>query len=145
MSRQELQGFRFEKVKSTKGTSAAGWKKALTIIEPSKEAPPKDAKENPKAKERVKALALPKEAPRKKAADGSDSQPRVLVERKELQALQSERRTLFGRIDEVAEEAKALRETVRQREEEINVARVAAAQCVGSRQKGDCYGSKDHC
>jgi hypothetical protein len=52
----------------------------------------------------------------------------VLVERKELQSLQSERRALFSRIDEAAAEARALRGEVQSREDQVSRARVSAAQ-----------------
>ena len=67
--------------------------------------------------------------PSKKASHTGDvDQPRVLVERKELQALQGERRTLFARIDEAAAEARALRGEVTVREETLAHSRVTAAQ-----------------
>ena len=77
---------------------------------------------------RASAVPSPTKQAKKKAADGGESAPRVLVERKELQSLQSERRTLFSRVDDVAGEAKELRDLLKARDDEINVARVAAAQ-----------------
>ena len=65
---------------------------------------------------------------KKPSHTGVDSQPRVLVERKELQALQSERRSLFSRIDEASVEARTLRGEVSQREEILAATRVSAAQ-----------------
>ena len=70
----------------------------------------------------------PEVKPPVKNALGKDTQPRVLVERKELQSLQAERRTLFSRIDDANNEAKETRDLLKQREDDLNVARVAAVQ-----------------
>lgn len=110
-----LRGFRFERI-AEKPTVASKMKtakeKALGI------SPAKDKDKSPKDKDRAK----------KKSHAGDDSQPRVLVERKELQALQSERRALFGRIDEAAAEARELRGELTARDEALAQQRVVAAQ-----------------
>ena len=99
---EQLQGFRFERVPQK--------------VEKGRKEPSRSAKD--------------KEPSRAKRAShrGDDAQPRVLVERKELQALQSERRTLFSRIDDAAAEARALRDEVAEREETMAASRVSAAQ-----------------
>ena len=112
---QELQGFRFERLAEKPQKMKA--------------AKPAAAKASATASKAGSSTTSLKVTPKKKpGVDGGDAAPRVLVERKELQSLQAERRTLFGRMDDAAAEAKELRDTIREREEEINVARVAAAQ-----------------
>ena len=108
MTPEELAGFRFERVPAKM--------KSSTI----KAKPTKATSSTTSSKIVTKKKSA--------AAESDTSAPRVLVERKELQSLQAERRTLFGRVDEATAESKELRDTIREREEEINVARVAAAQ-----------------
>lgn len=88
-------------------------------------------------KEKTSKPSVMKESTKKKSPTGlrsgskrevDDSQPRILVERKELQSLQSERRALFSRIDEAAAEARSLREEVMSREEQVSAARLSSAQ-----------------
>jgi hypothetical protein len=76
----------------------------------------------------TKATKATKDKSKKSPPSSNVSAPRVLVERKELQSLQSERRALFSRIDEAAAEARALRGEVQSREDQVSRARVSAAQ-----------------
>ena len=118
--RLRLAGFRFERVKSTTKKAKAA-STGMAKDKPSE----KSADKKPKDKGSAAAASS---SSRKPAADGGESQPRVLVERKELQALQAERRTLFGRVDEAVAQQQALRQQLDEKEEALHAARVAAAQ-----------------
>lgn len=128
---EELAGYRYERITLPSAPVVVKEKRKMKL----KKAPAaSSAKASSSSSATSKAAAPttattpPKKPTKKPSIDGSDAQPRVLVERKELQSLQAERRTLFMRIDEKEAEVRNARNEVVEKEEALAQARVAAAQ-----------------
>ena len=92
------------------------------VGKPSKKSPPAKPVAVGATQARRQASDSAPKSPRK--YDSTDASPRVLIERKELQGLQSERRTLVSRVDDASAENHELRDQIRERDEALAAARV---------------------